>query len=49
MLVLDVYMRIHLLLDASRRLPDSDATIVDACWRRCGEVRLFQNLVAVRP
>ncbi len=45
---LDMFMYVFLLLDAARRLPNFDAAVADACWKRCGEVRLFHNIIAVR-
>lgn len=48
-LTLDVFMFIHMFLDAARCLPGVDASVADAIWKRCREVRLPQNLIKVRP
>ena len=47
--VLDVFTRVLMLLDAASSLPDLDATIVDAGWKRCREVALPQSITKVRP
>ena len=47
-LVIDLFVHVHMLLDVARGVPDVDATIADAGWKRCGEVRLHQSLALVR-
>jgi len=41
-------LRVLLLLDAASALPELDAAVVNAGWKRCREVRLPQNLAKVR-
>ncbi len=48
MLTVDVFARVLLLLDAASALPELDAAVVNAGWKRCREVRLPQNLAKVR-
>jgi len=48
LLALNVFSRVPMLLDAARQLPDFDMSIVDAAWKRCGEVRLPQRMIQAR-
>ncbi len=47
-LVTDLYVHVYMLLDVASCVSDVDATIADAGWKRCGKVRLHQNLARVR-
>lgn len=47
--VLDLFTRVLMLLDAASSLPDLDATIVDAGWQRCRDVALPQSMAKARP
>ena len=47
LMTLDVFLRIGTLLDVARSLSDMDASVIDAGWKRCGEVRLPQNAAEV--
>jgi len=48
-LVVDVYASVHSMLHSARGLPSMDPAIPDASWKRSWEVRLPQNMAAVRP
>ena len=48
MIALGVFMRIVSLLNVARTVPEVDASVIDAGWKRCGEVRLQQNVALVR-
>ncbi len=48
LMTLDMFMRAVSLLNVARTVPDMDVDVIDAGWKRCGEVRLPQNVAAVR-
>ena len=47
-LVLDAFVRVHMLLDAVSSLPEADAAIVDAGWKRCGELGVHADVMIMR-
>ncbi len=44
---ISVYDRVLALLDAARDLPGMGMSAADAGWKRCGEVKLHQNMAKV--
>jgi hypothetical protein len=46
--ILNLGMYLHVLLEDAQRVPGLDPTFIDACWKRCRDVRLTQALIEVR-
>ena len=46
---LDLFNNVLILLEAAAELSGLNAPVAEAGWKRCGEVRLPQNMAKVRP
>ncbi len=46
-MTLDLSVRLLELLNAARRLPDANISVIDAGWQRSSKLRLPQNMAKV--